>query len=202
MTDTATQPLPLDIGDYVQVTNKGSKPLVLMYDSRTHVIEPGATRPIPFECSNVYFGDPRATSMMAAKRDNVGRVQFIPDRATEVRRLRTLYDNQSGAETEVLDYPPVEIRDYDGNLITTVLEDPAGDSVTAASVTIDENEQLRQMLARQQQTIDMLAQRLGIDPTSGRDLNPEAAATAEDVEPGANNGEPEDELAVLPEDQS
>lgn len=198
MSDVQTNTALLDIGDYVNVENLGDKPLVLEYDSRRHVIEPGATRPIPFEAANVYFGDPRASGVIAAKRDSVGRVQFIPDRATEVRRLRTLYDNQLGDEREIVNHPQVRVTDYDGNLVPTVLHDPAGDSVTTATPTISENEQLREMLRRQQQTIDLLAQRLGVDPTSGRELAPsEVPADEQSHEPPVvtDSTLPEDTIA-------
>lgn len=176
MTDIA---MPLDIGDVVQVTNNDDTPLVLEYDSRRHVIQPHETRPVPFECANVYFGDPRSSGMIASKRDNVGRVQFIPDRATEVRRLRTLYDNQMGDERFILNHPNVTVKDYDGHPVLTVLDDPSGESVTVAQPTISENEQLRHLINRQQQTIDMLAQRLGVDPQSGRDVSGTAPADDE-----------------------
>lgn len=200
MTDLATTPLPLDIGDYVQVKNNDDKPLILTYDSRRHVIEPGATRPIPFECGNLYFGDPRSSTNIASKRDNVGRVQFIPDRATEVRRLRTLYDNQMGDDTIIDNHPDVEVYDYDGNRVTTVLDDPSGETVTASVTSISENDQLRELLRRQQATIDMLAQRLGVDPASGREVVTEHTDVETDVAPGEADEDDETD-ANLPADE-
>lgn len=200
MTDTIADLSLTDLGDFVNVENLDDKALVIEYDSRRHVVEPGATRPIPFEAANVYFGDPRSTGMIAAKRDSVGRVQFIPDRATEVRRLRTLYDNRSGDERVIENHPNVRVTDYDGNVIPTVLHDPAGDMVNVAVPTISENEQLREMMRRQQQTIDLLAQRLGVDPTSGRELAPSEIDTADDGIT-THDAPVVDDSTVLPEDQ-
>lgn len=216
MSDTATQTpvMPVGLGDVLHVKNKGSKPLVLAYDSRRHVIEPGATRPIPFEAAALYFGDPRSGGAVQSKRDEVGRVSFIADRATEVRRLRTLYDvhpqnvnadggQEWGDETQLpaSAIPNVEVHDYDGNPVRMVIHDPAGDHISPAQITVSENDQLRILVNRQQQMIETLAQRLGVDPISGRDVPAFTGADGEATQP-ADEEEVDPTAAIeLPEDK-
>lgn len=187
MTDTSTTPpAPTTnptVGDYVKVSNLATDDLTCMYDSRKWVVPASATAVMPFETACVYFGDPRSAENMASIRDDLGRVSWVPDRASEVRRLRTLYDNQQGDENVIANAPNVKVYDLNDNPITTVLDDPLGNSTTQHIVTINENERLLSMVSAQQRTIDMLVQRLdNLDPNAAKDIP--ATATHVDEQSG------------------
>jgi hypothetical protein len=173
-------------GDTIEV-NRDENPFTIAWDSRAYVLEMGKETYVPFEAMMVAFGDPRSSGAMATVRDIAGNVMFILDRPTEVRRLRALYDNQFGDETEILYGPEATIEDVDGNEILSVLNDPTGESVTPVQQTVLDRDQLLNQLARQQRMIETLAQAQGIDIT-----NPDVV---DEPEP-----EPVDPFSQPPED--
>src|SRR5271154_5737592 len=90
----------VELAETMRVLNKGSQTLRLRWDSRTYDIAPGKDSYMPFDCVKLYFGDPRCTALMQSVTDTRGLVSFVGDRATEVRRLRLLYNAPFG---ELLD---------------------------------------------------------------------------------------------------
>jgi hypothetical protein len=210
--------MPVGPGDFVKVTYKGrdvptrdatgvvtgvrrddEKPLTLMWDSRPYLCEVGKETFVPFEAAMVAFGDPRSATNMATIRDQAGNVMFVSDRATEVRRLRTLYDNQVGPEGEILYAPDAEVTDVEGEPITTVLTDPEGESVTPVETTVLDREQLLAQLQRQQRMIEQLAAAQGIDVSS----DDTGTTPADDTTPVDDTSTlpPADPFAQPPEDQ-
>lgn len=179
-TATATAPgsaPALSPGDFVQVRNLDDKPLDLLWDSKKYRIAPGAQQPIPFEAAKLAFGDPRSGPQMTSIRDFRGVVHWLPDRASEIRRLRCLYDNQAGDESTVLKHPKVEVFDLEGNRVVTVLDDPAGESVTPANQSVSDSNEILALMQRQQATIDMLMKRLHVNE-SGEEIEPPETPTA------------------------
>ena len=173
--------MPVGPGDFVKVTYEGrdvpvrnkegdtlevnhnTDPFTIMWDSKPYVLEPGKPAFVPFEAVMTAFGDPRSGANMASVRDVAGNVMFVLDRATEVRRLQTLYDNQFGAADQILYAPQAKVEDLDGNEVKTVLDDPTGETVTPVTTTILDREELLAQLQRQQRMIETLASNQGIN---------------------------------------
>lgn len=170
----------LPVRERKRMTNS-ARPVVEMWDSKSYVIQPGDTEYWPAELCFKAFGDPRSSSAVRTTRTPKGTVGFIPDRPTEVRRLRLLYGNMAGGEEEVYAYPIVELYTLQDERITTVLEDPKALTTTPASETLSERDQLLDMITRQQAQIDRLAKVVGMQ----RPLRDEAELPSPD----------EDELA-------
>jgi hypothetical protein len=150
---------------------------------------------MPFDAIKVYTGDPRATNNIRTSRDSLGIVSFLPDRATEVRRLRLLYSAPFGEYMRASDVggifvhtpdpsdtalatkyawdgvriPLVEVYNIRGERIFTVLDDPEGTlniPVTVTQHQVDRSDQLQRLVEQQSTIIDALSARLGIDPNS------------------------------------
>lgn len=151
-------------GDFLRVTNIGEEDTEVAWDGRVYKLPVSTETHVPFDAIRLACGDPRSTESVRAIKDLAGGVQFVSDRATEIRRLRARYDNQTGNEEEVTpgSYPLLEVRELDGTLVTTVLDDPRGESVTPANTSITDQSDLERMMLKQQQTIDLLKSRLGI----------------------------------------
>lgn len=160
-------------------------PLDLMWDSRKYTIPAGGEGFAPFNAIALALGDPRSAEAMQSIKDEAGNVGFVLDRATEVRRLRTKYDNQTGNEGEILYAPQAEVYDLEDNRIRTVLDDPQGEAVIPIETTAVDRDALYAQIARQQRMIEMLAEQQGIDLTT---LGA-GGATEEDDEFGAERGD-------------
>lgn len=169
MTDTGysppNTPTPLDLGDFVTVTNEGDQVINWMFDSRPYRIEPGKSSPIPFEVAVLWLGDPRAAGAVQSQRDGRGVTAFIPDRATEVRRLKIKYGDPSGDEnvidlTKSMHYPHVSVKTMEGDPIDFVLTDPTGEKSTPVPVNTSSIDpaSLLAIVERQQRQIDTLTQ--------------------------------------------
>lgn len=208
---TIIEKAPLGLGDIVRVVFKGwqetvaqqaiDNSLSIMWDSKPYTLLPGHDSFIPFEAAACWFGDPRSGERVISNRDNRGLVGFIPDRATEVRRLRTKYDNQGGSDERLYFYPIVEVYDLEGQRITTVLDDPKGDSVMAARPTVSDNAQLLDIVTKQQKTIDFLMQQIGVTPE--KEVTDQVVTDfpdEPDAEPPSTKSEypPEDEGIKMP----
>lgn len=198
---------PLGPGDFVKVKYHGRTrlnrngeeyyddvtDLVLMWDAKPYTIEVGKEGFTPFEAMSIAMGDPRSGEVVTTVRDEAGNVQFILDRATEVRRLRVLYDNKIGDEGQILYAPDATVTDLEGNEIKTVLADPEGESVITAPTTILDRDQLLAQVQRQQRMIEQLAESQGIDLATG-----EPSPTVE--EPASETtATPSDAFSNLPE---
>lgn len=198
---TATAPSP---GDFVKVTYHGRNipvrnklgelldviedkkdSFTLMWDSKPYVCPVEKPTFVLFEAMANALGDPRSSENMASIRDASGNVFFVLDRATEVRRLRSLYDNQMGPEGVVDFAPQMTVTDLEDNPILTVLDDPTGDSVMPAPPTVLDRDQLLAQLQRQQKMIETLAEASNIDlndPDASQEPAPAADPFAEPPE--------------------
>src|SRR5215471_15522464 len=90
----ATQP-QVKVGDILKVENVGSRIFRGMWDMVDYVIAPFQSDFMPFEAVKLFFGDPRATDKVRSVHDVRGIVGFLPDRPSEVRRLRLMYAHGS-----------------------------------------------------------------------------------------------------------
>lgn len=152
-----------DIGDIVRVVNKADDPFVIAWDGRNYKLEPGKDQFVPFECATLWFGDPRSTNLVQSAVNDKGIRSFIPDRESEVRRLRVKYGNQGGDERYVQVHPFVEVYDVEGNRINTVLDDPDGETINVATPTVADNRDLQSLIERQQKQIDFLLSKVGLE---------------------------------------
>lgn len=145
-------------GDILRVVNRMDKPFKVMYDSRETTLMPDKDAFLPFPCVALWFGDPRADVALGSVQDNRGIRTYIPDRETEIRRLRAKYDNQFGDETVIVKAPNVEVYALDGERVLTVLDDPQGEHIRPASETVADRNDLLSLLAQQQRQIDVLTE--------------------------------------------
>lgn len=149
-------------GDFVKVLNRGDKAVRLAWDNRPYDAAPEKETIVPVEAAIHALGDPRSGPLMRSSSSN-GRVEWVPDRQTEIRRLKAWYSNQDGDESQVFNAPTIEVYTLDGERLTTVLEDPLGETVTASNQTLSEREELRDIIQRQQDQIDLLMNRSKFD---------------------------------------
>lgn len=240
-----TQSPTPELGETLRVVSKDTATLRFQWNSRVHILPPGGEVYMPFDAVKLYCGDPRATSLVRTLRDSIGIVSFLPDRETEVRRLRLLYMAPFGeymaAESaggifqaakpsapgplgssafEGVRVPQVEVYNIQGQRVVTVLDDPEGTTVMMTQQTQSESAALQVAFAQQQQLINVMAQRLGMDPATGSLLNapnvtgeeepadgedgmgeaPEGSAR--DTHPGPSNPtHPDDEGELITDDQ-
>ena len=145
----------MESGEIVRAINKGNMPLTMTYASRDYVLHPDREAAVPFDTMVLYFGDPRAMAQIRSIKDSFGIVTWIPDRDTEVRRLRVKWGIQGGDSRDVLLSIPVEFYDFEGNRIETVVDDPRGDRINLQPQTVSEVDLLKQQIvvlqARQDQ---------------------------------------------------
>lgn len=134
---------------------------------------------------------------MQTLKDTIGIVEFLSDRATEVRRLRLLYAAPFGeylpdaadagsifarkpqgvfypGENRAFQgmmIPHVEVYNIAGDRIYTVLDDPEGMDTIPARATLKTQSDLQQVVLDQGRLITAMAERLGIDPQGNALLN-------------------------------
>lgn len=187
----------VELSETLKVINRGSRGLRLSWNSRKYDINPmGGVCYMPFECVKLYFGDPRCTNNMRTIKDSIGIVSFLPDRATEVRRLRLLYAAPFGEYMSNVDLggifqsdpkeaheigkarafegvsvPNVEVYNIQDQRIFTILDDPEGLDTIPVQVTAAQRNDLEILVGRQASIIDALAAKLGIDPNGPALLN-------------------------------
>lgn len=180
-TSTVEEETPgaVSLGDWVRVRNVGDDPVRVQWDGRTYTVKPNSETFMPFEAAKLWFGDPRSGGAVASHRDVMGLVSWIPDRATEVRRLRALYDNQMGDERTILNHPLVEVYTQAGTRVYTVLDDPDGERTSPAVQTVADHAGLLAQVQRQQQTIELLLQKAGLSGDSAT-VEDDADALPED----------------------
>lgn len=115
-------------GDVVRVHNLDDTDYEFMWDSVGYVVPANGDGMMPFEAMANWFGDPRSTSSIRSNTDHKGLRGWIPDRETEVRRLRMKYGVEQGDERVIREHPNVEVYTASGERVLTVLDDPSGQS--------------------------------------------------------------------------
>lgn len=166
-----TQP-QVKVGDIVHIFNEGTTIFRGMWDMVDVVVPPSGEDYISFEMAKLFFGDPRSNEAVRSAHDIRGVVGFIPDRPSEVRRLRLMYDHgfgdytgKEGPETvwEANKIPHIRVETLKGERIWTVLDDPAGTTVIPALVSQQQDQDLRELVRKQGQMITSLMDRLGLE---------------------------------------
>ncbi len=155
----------LELDDVYRVKNLDDHPIVLRWNKKQTVIEPGQER--AFNVGGIInaFGDWRAKedSYMGRvhPRDPNSSVTQIPSRQQEIDRLASYWfvnpTNKDGSENPLAGNDPavlvqrvakVEITDLDGNVITQVLHDPQGEGFVSRDAAASDAEEMRSELRR------------------------------------------------------
>lgn len=164
--------------------NLREQPLRLAWDGRMYHIPYMGDAYIPFDCMKMYFGDPRSGQIVNRIRDKHNQDQVIPDRLAEVQRLRYYWQETDvrfrefiPGDRTLLDepisdrIPDVEVYALTGDRIFTVIDDPHGDRIIAATPTIAQDQardaqllQQSEVIVNQQRTIEALMRKLGVRP--------------------------------------
>lgn len=156
----------------IQAVNHGPLPLTVKFDSVPYILHPEQPTFIPPACAWNWFGDPRSAQNIQTVKDAKGLVHYIGDRATEVRRLRVKYGaGIEGDETNfegVPHVPDVSLFTVDGDPITTVIDDPTGQSVMPAVTTVAGDQALRDLVEQQQHQIEALMAHLELEQPNGQ----------------------------------
>lgn len=170
--------------DILFVQNNEDVDRIITWNSRNFVLKPGAITYIPAAAAFVWFGDPRSAENVVSLTDESGLTEWVPDRATEVRRLRIKYGAVEGDEAsfEGVRIPDVTVKTVDGEDIKTVLDDPSGRSVMKASDTLESRDDLLAMLQKQQRQIALLMEQEGTAvPRLGEDVETIAEPPSDDA---------------------
>lgn len=199
-------PLNVALGETVRVKFVGwpeghpslGQPLRLKWDSREYVISQGESRPVPFDAVKRYFGDPRSSDKPQVIHDEYGVYNQVADRFSELALLQQLWlssdfgtnqvkfreivpDDRTQFAAGISDrIPKVEVFTLEGERIYTVVDDPYGDRVIAATPTrsdaayqADVNLRLADKLDAMEKEMEMLRARLGEAPGAPVDLGPD-----------------------------
>lgn len=153
-------------------TNPGQEntPLTVGWNGRETHLQIGKKVFVQLEAATNAFGDPR--SAVAAQAIPMGDPQsgerlFIPDRASEVRRLRLRYGILDGNDTDFYNVhgvflaPRVKLETESGDEIISVLDDPHGNTVNQVATTVQQNsdkDALFEHLTKQVEALTLLVQ--------------------------------------------
>lgn len=125
--------------DICRVTNTGDNVVTLKWNGRIWKVKPDQSAVVPINAAILAFGDPRSIKTIRSWKSPITKeVGWVPDRAAEVRRIRTKYAIHSGSDSDFTDasgeipanVPKVEVEFMDGGEfvpIQTVLDDPHGE---------------------------------------------------------------------------
>jgi hypothetical protein len=160
----------LAAGDFVQVElledgNDAFPEITLGWDNREYTILRGKKAIVPFEAMVLRFGDPRSgENIQSIKTPGGGVNGWIPDRKSEVARLRLLWGAHADnyPKFDDIDVPNVRVYDLNNEPIATVMEDPEGKESIPVTQTESEKDAMYELLDRQQAQIDALRRELGV----------------------------------------
>lgn len=148
------------------VPGREDEPIVLGWNSKEYPLLPGRQTHVPLEAAVNAFGDPRSidsTQHIPIGDPRSGERLTVPSRSDEVRRLRLRYAIYDGDDTNFKNgegnepIPKVKLSTIDGEDLTTVLEDPYGESTITAVRTVSQENDAAAMIEHMQRQIDALA---------------------------------------------
>lgn len=187
----------LNPGDFVRVKliknvpGREDDPMVLMWNSREFVCKPGEETVAQLEAVINAFGDPRAMAtpqnvLIGDPRVSTEKL-FIPDRASEVTRLRQRYAIMTGWDTGFTDFdgtplvPDVELHTLSGEEIIPLTADPLGTHNTPVVITQAQASSTDDIIAQMQRQIDALREQMAVKPKSLDEI-PEDSDPADPVD--------------------
>jgi hypothetical protein len=168
---------------------------IITYDGIPYRLECGKDQYMPIEAARMWFGDERSKHDMGTGLNRKGIRAWMNDRATEVRRLRCLYDNRTGDERAIIGHPVVEVYTLDGDRVPMVLDDPLGLESTPATQSVADQQELFRLITKQQSQLDQLKKQLDAQRNGPRRPQPREAPREDDEGPEENVS-----LGQLPED--
>lgn len=179
-------------GDIVRVTNRSDVPMAKAFNGKSYVLHPDKETAVPFDAICLWFGDPRSDDLIRNRMNDRGIVTYIPDRASEVRRLRLYWGLPFGDETSFEGgwTPTVDVFTLEGAPLPIVLNDPSGTSITPVTQTAGERDELTNMVLKLQRELAAMQQMM-----AGQETNPVQEAITDGIEPYIDNSRdiPEDD---------
>lgn len=142
-------------GETCRVVNQEDYDVPLRWDNQVWNLSPGVETIVPSDAVIIEFGDPRSSQNIEHVKTLKGADSWVPDRASEVRRLRVRYANIDGPEDKVI-APNVKVMNALGEEFLTVVQDPSGQSVNPATFTMDQQSTVYDIMERQQNELDEL----------------------------------------------
>src|SRR5579863_6081202 len=146
--------MPLESGEIVRANNQGTQPITLTYGGRDYVVHPYKESAVPFDAMVLWFGDPRAMNTIRSYKDSHDIYTWVPDRDTEVRRLRIKWGITDGPTWDIPINVPITFSEFDGTPIRTVVDDPRGDHINEQPQTVSEVQLLREQILRLTSRLD------------------------------------------------
>lgn len=181
-------------GDIVLVTNKSDVPMTKEFSGKRYVLYTDKETAIPFDAACLWFGDPRSDELIRNRMNDRGLVTYIPDRASEIRRLRLYWGLPNGNESTFEGgwTPTVEVCTLERDMLPVVLSDPSGESITPSSQTAGERDDLVNMVLKLQRELAAMQQMM-----AGQQVNPVQEVIEDGIEPYISNSQdiPEDDSA-------
>jgi len=148
----------LQPGEHCRAINRETYPVQIGWGNVFYLLPPNEARIVPTDAIFSFFGDPRATTEMKSQELPSGEHGWIPDRPTELRRLRAKWakENQDTPE-DTLTTAHVDVYDLtDESLVPTVAADPLGVTVNPSIQTIQSMDERDAIIARMQAQLDSL----------------------------------------------
>lgn len=168
----------VSVEDLVVVVLHEPTPFIMQWDSKRYVLKPETEAYVPFPAACLYFGDPRSSELVIGPKNRRAFQAWIPDRRTEVRRLRALYGILKGNVTtldpcpETDNRPPrVTMRTLSGEELVPVVMDPFGASVTPVTKSVNENDTLLSRIEKYEREMAAMRKALearnSVNPSEG-----------------------------------
>jgi hypothetical protein len=144
-------------GEHCRAVNQENYPITVGWGNVNYILQPGQDTFLPAEAIINFFGDPRSVDKITHAELANGQHAWIPDRATELRRLRVKWQamNMSGGEDE-LNAPHVDVYTLLGDWVPTVANDPKGLKVIPMLSTTSDRMDLDATISRMQAQLDTL----------------------------------------------
>lgn len=144
--------------EFVIVKNETDKPV----DWEGQKLQPGGQAAVPYLKMMNSHGDPRSIpGQHRVYMSGNGERGVVQPREVERSRVSNMWS--VGPERPWTDIPPVTFYTMDGERIFTVVDDPQGDHVAPAELTVDQQAHLQKTVDRQQEVIDRLLEVSGLD---------------------------------------
>lgn len=144
-------------GETCKAVNREDYPVTIGWGNIQYILQPQRETFVPAEAIMNFFGDPRAINNMQRVEQANGQSAWIPDRQTEVRRLRIKWQNLNmGNGEDELYTPNVDVYTLDGEAVPTVAKDPEGLAVNPAGRSKAEELDRDTIIARMQEQLDQL----------------------------------------------
>lgn len=144
-------------GDTCKAVNRESYPITVGWGNISYVLQPNKEAFVPAEAIINFFGDPRSMTNMQRQEEANGQSSWIPDRQTELRRVKIKWQamNMSGGEDELIT-PNVDVYTLEGQPVPTVAKDPTGEAVNPAARTLAAEIDRDKLIDRMQAQLDEL----------------------------------------------